>query len=63
MNRTRENCKERMKMVLPVFNASFSQPNRQKKKGREEGTKVTKKRIESQRREENNKESGILWYD
>jgi hypothetical protein len=24
---------------------------------------VTKKRIESQRREENNKESGILWYD
>ena len=52
-----------MKMVLPVFNPPFSQPNRQKTKGREEGTKVTKKRIESQRREENNKESGILWYD
>ena len=49
-------------MVLPVFNPPFSQPNQQKK-GREEGTKVTKKRIESQRREENNKESGILWYD
>jgi hypothetical protein len=53
VNRTRENCRERMKMVLPVFNPPFSQPNQQKKRKRRGHQSDKKKdRVATERRKQ-----------